>query len=162
MNGTNGSETSPGISTLYEVASHHWVHGEQMRWTILYNFLVGNTILLVAWATLFVGLLQNRGSLGLKVVLIVSCALGILGGVAWALLESRANGFAERFFNLGVDLEKHMPKPSDLVGPFVAMAQHRAKGMIKTHVVLVVVPVVFAALYVALLVISIFAAGGRL
>ena len=162
MNGNDRSETSATTNTLYEVASSHWVHGEQMRWTILYNFLVGNTILLVAWATLFVGLLQNRDSLGLKIVLIASCALGALGGIVWALLESRANGFAERFFNLGVDLEKYLPKPGDSAGPFGAMALHRTKGFVKTYVVLVVVPVVFAVLYVALLVISIFAASGRL
>jgi hypothetical protein len=62
----DSTETSATFSKLYDVASSHWIHGEQMRRTILYNFLVGNTILLVAWATLFVGLLQNRDSVGLK------------------------------------------------------------------------------------------------
>src|SRR5215470_14009669 len=85
-------------SKLYAVASDHWIHGEQMRWTILYNFLVGNTILLVAWATLFVGLLQNPKSVGLKVVQIASCVLGFLGGIVWAMLEIRANRFSEGFF----------------------------------------------------------------
>ena len=96
----NSTETT----RLYEVASSHWVHGEQMRWTILYNFLVGNTILLVAWATLFVGLLQNRDSVGLKVVLNAACGLGFVGGIVWALLENRANRFAEGFFEKGLEL----------------------------------------------------------
>jgi hypothetical protein len=51
MNGSDRTEALSRVNTLYEVASHHWVHGEQMRWTILYNFLAGNTILLLAWAS---------------------------------------------------------------------------------------------------------------
>ena len=89
------------------------------------------------------------------------CALGFIGGMVWALLENRANRFAEGFFEECLDLEKQLTGSSGIFGSFGGMTQHRPKGLVKTYVVLVVVPIVFAALYVALLVISVFAAAGR-
>jgi hypothetical protein len=56
-----------------------------MRWTILNNFLVGNTILLVAWSTLFVALVEGVHSVGLNIVLIGFCGVGIAGSVVWGL-----------------------------------------------------------------------------
>ena len=38
---------------VYAVASQHWVHAEQTRWWILYDFLMANSILILAWATIY-------------------------------------------------------------------------------------------------------------
>jgi hypothetical protein len=32
---------------LYQVASDHWAHSEQIRWTLMYNILTVNSILLL-------------------------------------------------------------------------------------------------------------------
>ena len=99
MNGEMPPSGVCHIPAVYAAATDQWIHAEQMRWTILYNFLVGNTILLVAWATLYAAFVSDVSSLGLRIVLIGSCAVGVLGGVVWAFLEHRANGFSERYLN---------------------------------------------------------------
>jgi hypothetical protein len=154
--------------TVYSAASDHWIHAEQMRWTILYNFLVGNTILLVAWSTLYSALLQ-KSSLGVRIVLIGLCVAGFFGSVVWVFLEQRANRFTEQYFQAGLSLEqqlRYLPMSEaspveNARGPFAANDQHRAAGgAIKTHVVVIVVPTAFALIYVLLLVVSIYASAG--
>ena len=160
----NGEKQPPSSSdhlpAVYAAGTNQWIHAEQMRWTILYNFLVGNTILLLAWATLYATLLSHPGSLGLRIVLIGSCFVGICGGVVWTFLEHRANGFSEQYFKTGLDLERLLlNEQTDVTGPFLATEQHRAHGgPIKTHVIVVAVPIVFSTIYLVLLIVSICAA----
>jgi hypothetical protein len=80
----NDRSLSDDMRAIYTSAVQQWIHAEQMRWTILYNVLVGNTILLVAWATLYTALVSRPDSLGLRIVLVGSCAVGAAGSVAWA------------------------------------------------------------------------------
>jgi hypothetical protein len=49
---TNAGEDATQVS-VYQAASQHWAHAEQIRWTLLYNYLMASTILLLAWATIF-------------------------------------------------------------------------------------------------------------
>jgi hypothetical protein len=44
---------APNEDSVYSAISQHWVHSEQTRWTLLSNFLTANSILLLAWATIF-------------------------------------------------------------------------------------------------------------
>ena len=150
------------LRTIYSAGSNQWVHAEQMRWTILYNFLVGNTIVLLAWSTLFAALVQKPSSLGVRIVIIGLCLVGFIGSVVWALLEHRANRFAERYFLAGLELERRLLGGLDAVpGPFTTNDQHRTQGgAIKTHVIVIAVPVAFAVIYVGLLVVGVYAAAG--
>ena len=152
------------VEAVYVAASEQWIHAEQMRWTILYNFLVGNTILLVAWSTLFAALTSNAQSVGLNIVLIGFCGVGVGDSIVWTFLEFRANRFSERYFHTGQELERLLlPKDGNLLGPFGVTAKHRSEGgLVKTHVVVVAVPIVFAAIYLALMIVSVYAAAGRL
>jgi hypothetical protein len=155
----------PNHTAAYAAASQQWIHAEQMRWTILNNFLVGNTILLVAWSTLFVALVEGVHAVGLNIVLIGFCGVGMAGSVVWAFLELRANRFADKYFEAGLALEQGpgpVPQEPNVRGPFWIAHQHRSDGLLKTHKVVVGVPIVFAAIYVALLIVSIYAAAGRL
>jgi len=52
-NATN--QESATSNTLYQTASQHWIHAEQVRWTLLNNFLMAATILLLAWAAVYAG-----------------------------------------------------------------------------------------------------------
>ncbi len=160
----SNDEPPDRLPALYAAGSEQWIHAEQMRWTILYNFLVGNTVLLVAWSTLFVSLISNSHSVGLKIVLIGFCVIGIGGSIVWTFLVRRSNQFSERYFATGVNLERMLlPPDSEPVGPFCISEQHRGSGgPVKTHVVLMAVPIVFGAVYLALMIVSIFAAAERL
>lgn len=165
---TNHQRPADHLTARYAAASEQWVHAEQMRWTILYNFLVGNTILLVAWSALFAALVDNAQSVGLPVVLILFCGIGIAGSIVWAYLQRRSNRFTVEFFETGLALEEQL-LPEDLPpegrgrsGPFTTRSRHQGGGGPKTHVVVVAVPAVFGAIYLVLLVVSIYAASGRL
>jgi hypothetical protein len=100
---------------VYSAASQQWVHAEQMRWTILYNFLVGNTILLVAWSQLFAALLapSNVHAVGLNIVLIGFCGIGIGGSIVWIFLGLRANRFSQQYFEAGLRLEEQLLSPDE-------------------------------------------------
>jgi len=39
-------------TVIYQLTSQHWAHAEQIRWTLLHNLRVANTILLLAWAAI--------------------------------------------------------------------------------------------------------------
>lgn len=156
---------------VYSATSDHWVHAEQMRWTILYNFLVGNTILLVAWSTLYSALVQKPSSLGVRIVLIGLCVAGFFGSVVWAFLEQRANRFAEQYFRAGLCLERQLRHSSteqesadeDANGPFATNGRHRGSGgVIKTHVIVIAVPIAFAIIYTFLLVVGVYASTGAI
>jgi hypothetical protein len=164
-------EAAADRRTVYSAASDHWVHAEQMRWTILYNFLVGNTILLVAWSTLYSTLIEKPSSLGVRIVLIGLCVAGFFGSVVWAFLEQRANRFAEEYFRAGLSLERRLHESSkapesadeDKNGPFATNDRHRASGgVIKTHVIVIAVPIAFAIVYTFLLVVGVYASMGAI
>lgn len=154
-----GDHDRDDARTIYTAGSSHWIHADQMRWTILYNFLVGNTILLVAWSTLFAALLQKPSSLGVRIVLIGLCLVGLIGSLVWFLLEGRANRFSEKYFQAGLRLERQL-QPGDLKGPFATNEQERTQGRVKTHVVVIAVPLTFALIYVGLLLVGVYSAAG--
>jgi protein-S-isoprenylcysteine O-methyltransferase Ste14 len=78
-------------SVVYQVTSQHWAHAEQIRWTLLYNLLVANTILLLAWAAIFATTVRPPGA---RVILVGLCVVGLLVSLLWVFLERRANGFS--------------------------------------------------------------------
>lgn len=61
-------------------------HVENRAWAALYNFLTGNSILVLAWATLYT---LNPEREGIVFILVPLAFMGILGGIAWALLGAR-------------------------------------------------------------------------
>jgi hypothetical protein len=163
LSSSTDNAVSEALQSLYAAATQQWMHAEQMRWTVLYNFLVGNTILLVAWSTLFAQLVSSPWSIGLRIVVIGFCPIGMLGGILWAFLQARSNTFAKHYFGAAFELEKALCRSLDGARGACAIAdEHRRAGVINTHRVVVAVPAVFAAVYLGLLLVSIYAAVGRI
>jgi hypothetical protein len=52
------------LRALYTATSDHSVHAQQMRWTILNNFLIGHTIFLLAWTQLFTTVITHPAAAG--------------------------------------------------------------------------------------------------
>jgi hypothetical protein len=83
--------TLPNMDTvIYQVTSQHWAHAEQIRWTLLYNLLVANTILLLAWAAIFA---TNMRPAGAWLTLTCLSFVGLCVSLLWIFLQRRANGF---------------------------------------------------------------------
>jgi hypothetical protein len=139
---------------IYQVTSQHWAHAEQIRWTLLYNLLVANTILLLAWAAIFATNTRPAGAW----LPLTSLSFGRLCvSLLWIFLQRRANRFSMMYTNLGQEIEKSLPTNK---GPFQATEECRNKlkgitGLVQTHRVLVGVPCLFVLLFLVLCVLSV-------
>ena len=147
----------------YQAINHHWAHAEQERWSILYNFLMASTILLLAWATLF-GATQST----IKTVVL---ALLSLGGIAisglWITIGCRVNTFIKRYGELGEEAEVRLGIGE--IGPFhggegLRREERRSEtgadilewvgSLIPSRYFVVIIPSVFALIYLVLFVLS--------
>src|SRR5437870_6750726 len=112
--------------TLYQAASQHWAHAEQIRWTLLYNYLMASTILLLAWATVFA---SSTGARLPRYIQAGLAAAGALLSALWVALGARATGFVSMYAATGRGLEPQLPilpGPDPVaVGPFASASQHR-------------------------------------
>lgn len=130
-------------SVLYQTASLHWQHAETLRWTLLYNYLVASTILLLAWAAVFAAKPKMHGRTSILVIL---AAMGAFSSCLWWALGARANGFAEVYREIAKQLESAL---SDARGPFYGRDRYLSQDVCwfekwpTTSFVVLVVPVAF-------------------
>jgi hypothetical protein len=102
------AQTTPNEDSVYSAISQHWVHSEQIRWTLLSNFLMGNSILLVAWATIFVG--SNTPPVWARTsVLVVFASAGLVLSFAWIGIVLRSGKFRDMYAKLGSKAEGQPP-----------------------------------------------------
>lgn len=139
---------------LYSMVSQHWSHSSELRWTLLYNFLVATTILLLAWAAIFSSTTQLHGK---RLALIALCIAGFVLSLIWISLLLRANNFVQMFVHLGLDVEESLGLAD--TGPFHRGQSHRESmkgipGLTATRYVTTTVPAIFALLYLTLLILS--------
>ncbi len=144
---------------LYQSAGHHWAHAEQIRWTLLYNYLMAGTILLLAWAAVFASV-ASPGAL--KPALIVFATAGVIVSTLWFGLALRANAFVRAYANLGLKLEQDI-LGDGMQGPFRLREELKPSlrglaGWVPTWVVLRAVPLTFAAVFAVLVWLSVFRA----
>jgi ADP-ribose pyrophosphatase YjhB (NUDIX family) len=143
--------------TLYQAASQHWAHAEQIRWTLLYNYLMASTILLLAWATLYASSAQHPK------VQVVLAGAGAMLSALWVALGARATGFVSMYAATGRALEPSSQTPDSdgaTLGPFASAAQHRISGtgigrLAPSHLVLWLVPSLFLLVYAILFFLSV-------
>lgn len=158
----NGIENEKKISTAYQAANQHWTHAEQVRWSILYNFLMASSILLLAWSTIY----TNKCSLGTLTLHLFS-AVGFLISIMWLMIGSRVNKFIKRYGALGEKLEDGLDLKE--YGPFhcgqlIRSEEKTSKSLrnifinpgsfISSSFIVFFVPLIFAVLYIVLFIIS--------
>jgi hypothetical protein len=158
-----------GAHVIYQAATSHWTHSEQIRWTLLYNYLMASTILLLAWSTLFGSLHSEVHAHGALLLTAISAAGAFISAV-WVLLGIRASGFVAEYHGLGLRLEAHVLQldGAGLAGPFSAAERYRVEvGRLKwwrprrvarlarSGIVVSLVPGIFLVLYGYLVAVSI-------
>jgi len=151
---STSKRASETVNTAYSAVTQHWTQAGQVRWTLLYNFLMASTILLLAWATLFAPLSSAPSR---KFVLVLLCVAGLALSIVWVGLGLRGCKFVDGYFKLGLRLE-------ELIGdtglfPFHSAQRTRDRikrpvSMAQTETALVVVPLLFGIVYVILLLLS--------
>ena len=103
------------VGTLYSVINNLETYSEQSRWNRFNALLLVDSVIIVAWTTLF-SIKDNR-----PMVLLVALSLvGILLGPIWGLLGRRSSKYQNAMHNAGKDLEKEhiefsLPKPYTLI-----------------------------------------------
>lgn len=142
------------VPHVYGVVSSQWSHTEQVRWTILNNFLVACTVLAVAWATVYAGARPTDAR--------TTCALWLLAGagfllsLVWVPLLDRANRFVKVYQDVLEAAEQRFPRGDQLATHQAERARKRPMfPFIQSRWVLLIVPGVFALLYVALAAITV-------
>ena len=146
-------------AALYQTASQQWAHAEQIRWTLLYNYLMASTILVLAWSAVFASSDHSREKA--FVLLLLSLGGAGLSGL-WVALGVRASGFVRTYAAAGHVLESDFIKVAGIAppnSPFAVARNHRNQvtGVAKwacSAMVLWIVPTVFLFIYVALVWVS--------
>jgi hypothetical protein len=138
---------SRAFELAYQAASDHWTHAEQVRWSLLYNFLMAVTILLLAWAAVAGATFEPK-----RLVLLSLCGAGFVLSLVWFGLSRRAGLFVHHYAEFGRSVERDQLL---VVGPFRSAKAFRddIKGLatlMPSRVVLPLVPALFAVLCVIL------------
>jgi hypothetical protein len=140
---------------LYAVLTQMIVQLENISWSRFYNFLMGSSILVLAWTTLYVSSATGPYA---KSVLVLLCLIGVVSGPIWAKVGKRARQQLEIFFQMACRLEANATAwESDVQvsnRPFSAIASVRddAVWYSRNAFVLQAVPWAFSVLNAAMMV----------
>ncbi len=153
----------------YDAIHRHWVHAEEERWSILNNFLVASTILLLAWAAVFVAQATTARNIVLTLLSLGGFGISLL----WITIASRVSIFIDLYTRLGEEVEASLVLAN---GPFIQARERIRHGKkletrltgwpnrvidslglkISSRVFVTLIPGVFAVVYIALLLSSVF------
>ena len=113
----------------YDSIVNFAIAAEQSRWERLGIYLLVNSILLLAWARIYV----TSNSTLTVVVLLAMCIPGAILGIAWAILGNRTSEYVDRMHTEGTKLETLIPNLH--IKPFMAIEEIRegVRNNIKKH-----------------------------
>jgi hypothetical protein len=95
-----------GHGNIYDSYRELVIHSENISWSRFNNLLVINSILVVAWATLF----SQGTSISAQVVMTAISFLGIFTGIAWGDLGKRSRRYIDRYKEKLRAIEEHHDK----------------------------------------------------
>ncbi len=96
--------TPPDRQTLYNASIQLIIHAENTSWTRIINFLTADSILMLAWATIFASSdLANKAW-----VLIIMSLVGFLLSIVWAPFGSRGRRYFKRYVDIAKALEQNI------------------------------------------------------
>lgn len=143
--------------TVYSALVQLVIHAESITWNRFYNFLMANSILVLAWAVIYV---SRSYSPIVTITLLSICILGGLSGPFWAGLGFRGRKFLDVYVKLASNIEadtslwpntilqyKPFSKTRDLIRSLPC-------GWSGSRYILVAAPLAFMILYIVLTVAS--------
>ena len=138
---------------LYSVVVQLYTHFENITWGRFYNFLMANTILILAWATLFAS--DSSEKFVFRFLLCMISFFGGATGAYWGALGYRGRQFVDKFSDIAEQLENDWPNELKAQKPLAtvrAMRDDLAYGWAGSSFILPYVPVGFSVLYLVLFV----------
>ncbi len=152
------SKSQVSESQVYDVLTSLVVHSEQIRWTRLNIFLVVTSIFLATWAGIFAG---TEPFLYKKIILSILCVPGIVLGILWARLGWRSSMYMDDFHDRAYNMEKSFaegrPKPFHTSQKNREQLPSSLERFTSSKWIVTYIPVMFAFLFFALLVLSLIA-----
>ena len=146
----------------YQAVNQHWAHAEQERWSVLYNFLTANMILILAWCAIYSSQILWRW-----VVLLTLSFAGFVFSILWLTISSRVNVFIKHYGQLGEQVEsalhltKHGPfhtgekiRTDERSSTISRDALDRLASVIPSRIFVLVVPLLFSLVYIILFILS--------
>lgn len=144
------------LKTAYDATVQHWVHAEETRWSLVTNYFTGSSILLLTWAAVFTSEHVSHR----KLISGVFALIGLVISIVWAVLAYRSNAFVIAYREEAAKLETKLAKSEAEAFPFhVARTVGKKTHGVNTRATVVVVPLLFAAIYLILIVLSLSYAG---
>ena len=162
MTNNDNSLEENSFITSYQAVNQHWTHAEQERWSILYNFLMASTILLLAWSAIYAS--ENSWK---WIALISFSFVGFLTSIMWLMIGARVNKFIKRYGELGEKIEEKLKLYE--YGPFYCGQKIRADEnvskksesifeflsfSISSSFFVLAVPILFVLVYIVLFILS--------
>ena len=92
------------IRDFYASLTQLVIHTESISWNRFSNFLLYNSFLILAWATIFVS--SKSSTCEGRIILLLICLIGGLSGIAWADLGKRGRRYLRRYFETASSIEK--------------------------------------------------------
>ena len=148
------------VNELYVSILNLINYAESTTWTRFYNFLMGNSILILAWATIYIS--SSKPPMARSVIIAI-CLIGFFSGIFWAALGYRGRKILDKYIEIGKNVESNLdlwPSYLDnfkLATEMKKIRDDRNKALFKwsgSYFLLPFGPLVFSILYVILLIAS--------
>jgi hypothetical protein len=139
---------------LYQLISEKTMRAESVSWSRFHYFLVFNSILILAWTTVYSA---NPAVDGAAFVLPLICSLGIISGLLWAGLGFRSRVYLNEYIAQGKTLEndnRHWPSELSEVKPCTTEAGRHPLHACCSTVILTVIPLAILLTHAGLLIVS--------
>jgi len=84
-----------GHETIYDSYRELVIHSENVSWNRFQNLLIINSVLVVAWATLFSS--SSAPLFSAKIAMSAISFFGMFIGVAWTFLDKRSRQYLDHY-----------------------------------------------------------------
>jgi hypothetical protein len=152
----NESMGDISFKEIYSALVQMVTNAESITWNRFYNFLMGNSILVLAWATLFVSQ-ANRPLEGY--VMLAICIFGGASGPFWAWLGERGRNFLNAYVDQAIIIEDKWPESFNELKIFTKskhMRDNLPRKMAGSYYLLKFIPWGFSILYLVMFMATIY------
>lgn len=148
------TENEISKSKIYETFSNLVIHSENVRWNRFNNLLIINSVLILAWATIFS---STKCIPSKEAVLTIICFTGIVIGLLWAWLGKRSCRYLEAFHTEAEILERleknyKMPMPFEVSGRLREIARNSISKIATSTTIVIYIPIFFSIIFIFLLI----------
>ncbi|MEK7384391.1 MAG: hypothetical protein AAB262_14035 [Elusimicrobiota bacterium] len=147
---TGTGNAHPSLDQRYAAAVQLVVHAENTSGMRIYNFLMGASITMLAWATVFAG--AQDGNCWRTGTLALMSVAGLLLSIAWMPFGWRGRRFVDAYLDVARELEGGADPAPVSRGNEITFSL--PLKIFRARYLAVAVPLVFAGVFATLLVVS--------